>query len=364
MKIRGSKKSLMVLMIIALTALALAPATSSARDADSDGYDTRDTPPDCNDRDPDIHPYATELCDGSDNNCDGTVDEGCSLDVDTDEDGLLDSTEQTGVTLQSGLTLVYSDGTTANQIPPCDGSLPREKCIKWDSPDVFLIVKRNSSSNLATPPYGASRADPLATLRTFTNSAGNPVVPHELSEGRNTDRRIEDDAYAIRVTEQNDTDLGPLGFAPAGLSPNSTLPGAGEVDIYTERIRSEANKLCIQSYTFCDRKGICTVATPDICQTEGGIPVEMKMNSSPNIGPILDAYVANVLAHEAWHAIKLAPSESPEVTLHHYNPDSGYLEEQSIGLQAKRAKDGTVTVTLYVSDTFHPDSKAYYKLKE
>ncbi len=34
---------------------------------------------DCKDRNPAIHPDAKELCDGKDNNCDGTADEGCGL---------------------------------------------------------------------------------------------------------------------------------------------------------------------------------------------------------------------------------------------------------------------------------------------
>ena len=44
---------------------------------------------DCDDNDKDVHPWAKELCDGKDNNCDGTIDEGCTgVDcVDKDGDG-------------------------------------------------------------------------------------------------------------------------------------------------------------------------------------------------------------------------------------------------------------------------------------
>ena len=43
---------------------------------------------DCDDQDPEIYPGAIEACDGVDNNCDGTPDEGCSdTCTDNDEDG-------------------------------------------------------------------------------------------------------------------------------------------------------------------------------------------------------------------------------------------------------------------------------------
>jgi hypothetical protein len=66
-----------------------------------EGYITRGG--DCNDLDPQIHPEAAELCDGKDNDCDGTIDEDCPDDDgdgvsnfieiphgDTDLDGILD----------------------------------------------------------------------------------------------------------------------------------------------------------------------------------------------------------------------------------------------------------------------------------
>ena len=54
------------------------------RDADGDGS-AEDA--DCNDNNPNVRPGAADACDGVDNDCDGTVDEGCLICTDADQDG-------------------------------------------------------------------------------------------------------------------------------------------------------------------------------------------------------------------------------------------------------------------------------------
>ena len=65
----------------------------TSADWDGDGFPEGE---DCNDREALIHPDAVELCDGSDNKCDGQVDEGALADwyLDGDGDGFGDPTAQ------------------------------------------------------------------------------------------------------------------------------------------------------------------------------------------------------------------------------------------------------------------------------
>lgn len=67
-----------------LCSFTLARPAHAARDEDADGYDVTS---DCDDNDATVHPGATEVCDGIDDDCDGEIDEGVTVTYYIDEDG-------------------------------------------------------------------------------------------------------------------------------------------------------------------------------------------------------------------------------------------------------------------------------------
>ena len=94
-------------------------APSSVQDEDGDGYEVGE---DCEDQDAAVHPGATEVCDGIDNDCDGDVDEGVTdswyQDADGDSygdpDSALDACEQPSGYVGNGTDC---DDTLANAHP-------------------------------------------------------------------------------------------------------------------------------------------------------------------------------------------------------------------------------------------------------
>ena len=85
-------EAVMTRWILALSAILLTLASACdppAVDNDRDGYVPGD---DCDDEDAAINPGAEEICDGIDNNCDGSIDEGVMISfyADSDDDGFGD----------------------------------------------------------------------------------------------------------------------------------------------------------------------------------------------------------------------------------------------------------------------------------
>ncbi|MFA6383463.1 MAG: DUF4215 domain-containing protein [Parcubacteria group bacterium] len=86
--------------------------TTPPTDTDSDGF-TTDT--DCNDSDPAVNPDATEVCDGIDNNCDGSIDEGVTTTFYVDAD-----VDRYGDTMDAGIQACSAPIGYVNDHTDCD----------------------------------------------------------------------------------------------------------------------------------------------------------------------------------------------------------------------------------------------------
>jgi hypothetical protein len=93
------------------------PDSGVRYDVDGDGYFQGE---ECNDNDPEIHPYAVEVCDGADNDCDGHYDEDAAnattIYADGDGDGYArdDAKGQRVCEAKKGFTTELGDCDDAN----------------------------------------------------------------------------------------------------------------------------------------------------------------------------------------------------------------------------------------------------------
>ena len=157
------------------------------------GYSQYDT--DCNDQDPQIHPFAEELCDEVDNDCDTLVDEGVLNHYfqDADGDGFGDFTN-----FIEGCALIAGYVDNAEDCNDASSSVfpgASEYCNEIDD-DCDLLVDENDALDVATwyadvdgdgygdsaVPYASCEEPPSYVAQTGDCDDGRPNVNPDASE--------------------------------------------------------------------------------------------------------------------------------------------------------------------------------------
>jgi hypothetical protein len=319
-----------------------------------------------------------------------------ALAQDADSDGFIDTLEGTGFTLTQGMSLAVTGETI---IRNCTASgLPRDQCVDQAKQDFFVIIQRATAPCPASPSCGDPCGQPLfgtsdiAPPSMYPNIYGTTSGPlqwvpgiatgfatHEILQTSGTSMQVTPGGwYAVKITE----DLNPCSSWMGISTPGTITPASpGSATVWPEKIMNWIDKACSQA-CFTDRKTNATtcyyVPVPGVPIPAGYLPapsngtficknannsaasVNMK-DPNPNLAPLYNDFIKNVISHEASHLMHLAfgPGTSAD---NHWPAELGTLMEQNIGTKATNSK-GNITVILYISNSYMNQDPAQHALK-
>ena len=234
-------------------------------DGDNDGY-TQDE--DCDDADPLIHPGATELCDGVDNDCDNEIDEGVTTtyyaDVDLDGFGDLDETSQ-ACDSPEGYVPFSNDCDDSN-----DGVYPGapEICDGLDN-DCDELIDEDEQGYWFSDEDGDGYGDPNAPLEYCdpnqeavlnysdcddTDAAINPDAD-EVCDGvdNNCDTLVDEGWITMWYPDLDLDGFGdPLGLVESCEQPKGSITDGTDCDDTTAAVYPGAEEVCDTLDNDCD----------------------------------------------------------------------------------------------------------------
>jgi hypothetical protein len=234
-------------------------------DADADGYTTDE---DCDDGDGAIHPGAVEICDGIDNNCDGTADEGVTsvfyLDMDGDGFGdpavTVDACEQPSGTVsvpndcddRAAETYPGASERCDGEDNDCDGEIDEEVLDTWYADaDDDGFGDPDSAYEVCDPPPGyVSNGEDCDD----TNEAALPGGAEVCDEAdNNCDGTIDE---AVTTTYYQDVDNDGFGVADAAIQacdqPSGYAADIGDCNDSDATVSPNAAEVCDTIDNDCD----------------------------------------------------------------------------------------------------------------
>ncbi|MCB9766124.1 MAG: hypothetical protein H6739_40485 [Alphaproteobacteria bacterium] len=181
---------ILALLPLALLACKDSPNTDDtgpigAVDEDGDGF-TVDV--DCDDNDAAVHPEATEVCDGIDNNCDSAVDEGVTTTFYTDADGDLYGDAASPVEACEAPEGAVSDATDCDDGDAAVNPAAVEVCDGIDNDCDALIDDADDSVDLSTTTSwytdadGDGHGDPDLSTLACTPPSGTVAVGDDCDD--------------------------------------------------------------------------------------------------------------------------------------------------------------------------------------
>ncbi|MGR3310862.1 MAG: MopE-related protein [Candidatus Brocadiales bacterium] len=252
-------------------------------DADMDGTFAQPCGNDCDDTNPAIHPGATELCNGVDDNCDNQIDEGCPTCTDNDEDGFFIESDCGGILVD------------CNDNDPTVNPLVTELCDNGIDDDCDGLTDCNDTDCASDPACVTPQAETNCTDSVDddgdgltdcndTDCASDPACVTPPTE-TNCTNSVDDDGDGL--VDCNDPDCPPCTLASEicndGIDNDSDgLVDCDDTDCVTITAYSKKSLIRFSKKISKDRASLRMCVDEDFCDAiqEGLTTMEMVLTLS------------------------------------------------------------------------------------